>query len=269
LKTDWTSLPAPVKPSFLGTRLLNDYPQEELVDYIDWNPFFQTWQLRGRYPNRGFPKIFNDDVVGKEAKKLYDEAQVMLQKIIADKSLQTRGIVGLYPANSIGDDIKVYSDESRSTVLATFHGLRQQAEKDHESTDPYLCLSDFIAPKESGVADYIGFFAVSAGFGCDQLAEKYAKDNDDYSVIMVKSLADRLAEAFAERVHELVRKEYWGYAKDETLCIEEMLQVRYQGIRPAPGYPTQPVLLSKTLIFAYIFIGSYRKTNHVVLVEYY
>jgi 5-methyltetrahydrofolate--homocysteine methyltransferase len=152
---------------------------------------FQTWQLRGRYPNRGYPKLFNDEAVGKEAKKLFDDAQAMLKLLMARKQLKAKGIVGIYPANSVGDDIEVYEDESRSKVIAKYHGLRQQAQKEVESNDPYYCLSDFIAPKETGIPDYIGLFAVSAGFGCDELAEKYKEENDDYNVIMVKALADR------------------------------------------------------------------------------
>ncbi len=153
---------------------------------------FQTWQLRGKYPNRGYPKIFNDDTVGPEAKKLFDEANAMLKDIIRNKSLQARGIIGILPANSVGDDIEVYEDQSKNEVKAKFFGLRQQAEKEAGSGDSYMCISDFIAPKSTGLTDYIGFFAVSAGFGCDELCEKYKAENDDYSVIMVKALADRL-----------------------------------------------------------------------------
>ncbi|RKP23035.1 activation domain of methionine synthase [Syncephalis pseudoplumigaleata] len=211
-----------------------------LIKYIDWNPFFQVWQLRGRYPNRGYPKIFKDEAVGAEAKKLYDEAQALLKRIIDNKLLKAKGVVGLYPANSVGDDIEVYTDETRTTVAAKFYGLRQQAEKDKDATDPYLCISDFIAPKESGIADYIGLFAVSSGFGADELAASYEKQFDDYNAIMVKALADRLAEAFAEALHVELRRDYWGYQKDENLDIEAMLSVKYQGIRPAPGYPSQP-----------------------------
>ncbi|KAI8052431.1 methionine synthase [Syncephalis plumigaleata] len=212
LQIDWSSQPPPVKPTFLGEKIFEDYDLNALIKYIDWNPFFQVWQLRGRYPNRGA-----------EAKKLYEEAQTLLKRIIDQKLLKAKGTIGLYPANSVGDDIE-------------FYGLRQQAEKDKDSTDPYLCISDFIAPKNSGIADYIGLFAVSAGFGADELAGQYEKQFDDYNSIMVKALADRLAEAFAEALHVELRREYWGYQKDENLDIEAMLSVKYQ----APGYPSQP-----------------------------
>ena len=189
---DWKNDTRPPRPNFIGDKVFDDYPLEELVKYIDWNPFFQTWQLRGKYPNRGYPKIFNDETVGPEAKKLYDEAQAMLAYIIKNKLLRARGIVSIYPANAVGDDIEVYADESRAEVKAKFYGLRQQAEKDSDSVEPYYCLSDFIAPKSTGIPDYIGQFAVGAGFGCDELCAKYQAENDDYSIIMAKALADRL-----------------------------------------------------------------------------
>eukprot|EP00897_Mesotaenium_endlicherianum_P008500 jgi/Mesen1/7679/ME000401S07012 len=239
LEIDWKSpANAPVKPAFLGTKVYEDYPLERLLGAIDWNPFFQVWQLRGRYPNRGYPKIFNDETVGTEAKKLFDEAQEMLRDIVARGLLRVRGIVGLYAANAVGDDIEVYADEGRSEVLCTLYTLRQQAEK--EGDDPYLALSDFVAPKGSGVADYVGMFVVSSGFGLDEVVAQHKANNDDYSYIMAEALADRLAEAAAEVVHQEVRKEHWGYSPDESLDIEDLLKVKYQGIRPAPGYPSQP-----------------------------
>lgn len=187
----------------------------------------QVWQLRGRYPNRGYPKIFNDPNVGAEAKKLFEEAQVMLRDFIAHKRVRLNGIVGFYPANAVGDDIEVYDDdEGRSTVRTKFFGLRQQAEK--EGDEPYMCVSDFIAPKGSGVKDYIGMFACSAGHGLEEVVEKYKEAGDDYSYIMAEALADRLAEAFAEKLHELVRQEVWGYAPDEALTVDDMLKVKYQ-----------------------------------------
>lgn len=249
LNLDWSLAPRPPKPNMLGSQVLNDYDLKSLLDYIDWNPFFQTWQLRGKYPNRGFPKIFNDETVGSEAKKLYNDASDLLKRIVDEKLLKARGIFGIYPANSVGDDIEVYTDETRSKVLCTFYGLRQQAEKDSESSEPYYCLSDFVAPKETGIPDYIGYFAVAAGFGVDELADQFLKDNDDYNMIMAKALADRLAEAFAEKLHEDVRRKYWGYAPDENLTVDAMLQVRYQGIRPAPGYPSQPDHTEKTTMW--------------------
>ena len=185
------------------------------------------WQLRGRYPNRGYPKIFNDATVGVEAKKLFEEAQVMLNDFMVNKRVRLNGIVGLLPANSIGDDVEVYADdEDRSTVRAKFYGLRQQAEKDTD--EPYMCVSDFVAPKESGLKDYIGMFACSAGHGLEEVVEGFKQAGDDYSYIMAEALADRLAEAFAEKLHELVRKEVWGYAPDENLSVDDMLKVKYQ-----------------------------------------
>eukprot|EP01097_Dermamoeba_algensis_P003885 TRINITY_DN2631_c0_g1_i1.p1 TRINITY_DN2631_c0_g1~~TRINITY_DN2631_c0_g1_i1.p1 ORF type:complete len:1278 (-),score=396.63 TRINITY_DN2631_c0_g1_i1:101-3748(-) len=236
LSLDWPKF-TPKKPSFLGTKVFPDYDLEGLARYIDWNPFFATWQLRGKFPNRGYPKIFNDEQVGPEAKKLFDDANKMLKEIIAGKLLKAKGIIGFYPAQSVGDDIEVYEDESCQKKLATFYGLRQQSEKD---AGPYMCISDFIAPKSSGVVDYIGLFAVSVGFELETLTDKYEKDHDDFSSILAKAMADRLTEAFAEELHEKVRKELWGFAPNENLTTEELLKVRYQGVRPAPGYPSQP-----------------------------
>lgn len=239
---DWESERIPVKPTFIGTKTFQNYDLNKLVPYIDWKPFFDVWQLRGKYPNRGYPKIFNDKTVGEEAKKLFDEAQKMLKEVIDQKLFRATGIVGLYPACSEGDDIHVFTDDvmpRQDEPTVVFHGLRQQAEKESKS-DPYVCLSDFIAPKESGVQDYIGAFAVSAGFGVDDLCKKYEDKFDDYSSIMAKALADRLAEAFAEELHERVRKEFWGYDRDEKLDANDLHKIRYEGIRPAPGYPSQP-----------------------------
>ena len=229
-----------VKPSFMGTKVFKDIDLNTVVNHIDWNPFFQVWQLRGKYPNRGYPKIFNDETVGAEAKKLHEEALAMMKSMIDKKQLTATGIVGFYPANSVGDDIEIYEDETRSKVVAKFYGLRQQAEKEKESTEKYMCLSDFVAPKESGIADYLSMFAVTAGFGCDELCEEFKAKHDDYSSILAKSLADRLAEAFAEKLHEDIRREHWGYAPDEAMNVSDMLSIKYQGIRPAPGYPSQP-----------------------------
>lgn len=212
----------------------------DVVPYIDWNPFFQTWELRGRYPNRGYPKIFNDKTVGEEAKKLFDDAQKMLKKIVADGSMWLKGVVGLFPANRSddGEDVDVYlreEDRAAGTVAAKFCMLRQQAEK--ESDDPFLSQADFIAPK--GYTDHIGFFAVSC-FGCDGLVAKYEAENDDFSKIMAQSLADRFVEAFAEYLHREIRLDLWGYAKGESLDEGDLLKIKYDGIRPAPGYPSQP-----------------------------
>jgi 5-methyltetrahydrofolate--homocysteine methyltransferase len=235
---DFTIAPnIPVTPKFCGAKAI-EVSIDEVLPYIDWNPFFQVWQLRGRYPNRGYPKIFNDESVGAEAKKLFDEANAMITKIKQAKRLRLKGIYGFYPANSVGDDIVVYTDESRSVPSHTFHTLRQQAEKDTD--EPYMALSDFIAPKDTGVKDYLGMFVCSSGFGLDELTAEFKAANDDYSYIMAEALADRLAEAFAELLHEQVRKEHWGYAKEESFNCEDLLKVKYQGIRPAPGYPSQP-----------------------------
>ncbi|KAB0349139.1 hypothetical protein FD754_013996, partial [Muntiacus muntjak] len=239
---DWLAEPPPVKPTFLGTRVFEDYDLQKLVDYIDWKPFFDVWQLRGKYPNRGFPKIFDDKTVGEEAKKVYDDAQNMLQALISQKKLQARGVVGFWPAQSVHDDIHLYAEgvvPQASEPIATFHGLRQQAEKDSASSDPYLCLSDFIAPLDSGIPDYLGLFAVAC-FGVEELSKAYEEECDDYSSIMVKALGDRLAEAFAEELHERVRRELWGYCSGEQLAVADLRRLRYEGIRPAPGYPSQP-----------------------------
>ncbi|XP_042865202.1 methionine synthase-like isoform X2 [Penaeus japonicus] len=235
---DWKNELPPVVPKFLNTQVFKNYDLSLLMQYIDWKPFFDVWQLRGKYPNRGYPKIFKDKTVGAEAKRVYDDAQKLLKSIIAEGSLVAHGIVGFYPANSVGDDIEIYSDESRSQVIAKLHGLRQQAEK--ESHDPFCCISDFIAPRETGIKDYIGMFAVTAGFGTDELCKRFQADFDDYNIILVKAIADRLAEAFAEELHERVRKDLWGYASDEYLEANDLHRIKYQGIRPAPGYPSQP-----------------------------
>ncbi|KAI9364866.1 methionine synthase [Zopfochytrium polystomum] len=248
-KIDWTAGGKPVRPSFLGSRTYNDIELASLVSHIDWNPFFQTWQLRGKYPNRGYPRIFNDESVGPEAKKLFDDAQVMIKEIIDSKILVARAVVWFAPANAEGDDILVYKDESRTEVVGKFFGLRQQAEKDSDSNEPYYCLSDFVAPNTSDVPDYIGGLAVSVGFGVDERCVEYEKNHDDYSVIMLKALADRFTEALAEYLHEKIRKELWGYAPEESLTTEELLQVKYRGIRPAPGYPSQPDHTEKLLMW--------------------
>ncbi|MEJ7779925.1 MAG: methionine synthase [Daejeonella sp.] len=230
------------KPAFTGTKIFADFSLDELVPYIDWTPFFHTWELRGSYP-----KIFEDKFVGDEAKKLYDEARALLDKILKEKSLRAKGVIGFWPANAVGDDIELYTDESRKEVYKTIHTLRQQAEK--AAGEPYYALSDFIAPKDSGIPDYWGGFAVTTGIGVDELVAEYEKNHDDYNSIMVKALADRLAEAFAERMHELVRKEYWAYSKDETLSSEELIKEKYAGIRPAPGYPACPDHTEKATLF--------------------
>nr|XP_026649615.1 methionine synthase isoform X5 [Zonotrichia albicollis]XP_026649616.1 methionine synthase isoform X5 [Zonotrichia albicollis] len=239
---DWLSGHVPVKPKFIGTKVFEDYDLRRLVEYIDWKPFFDVWQLRGKYPNRSFPKIFNDKTVGEEAKRVYNDAQDLLKTLINEKKLQARGVVGFWPARSVQDDIHLYAAEEAvgsSEPIAKFYGLRQQAEKDSACTDPYYCLSDFIAPLDSGICDYLGLFAVAC-FGVEDLCSELRKQEDEYNIIMVKALGDRLAEAFAEELHERVRREFWAYSSSEQLDLSGLRKIKYEGIRPAPGYPSQP-----------------------------
>ena len=232
-----------ITPQQLGTTEFVDYPIAELADYIDWTPFFQTWELAGRFPN-----ILTDEVVGEAASKLYEDAKNMLQKIVDEKWLEARAVIGLFPANSINDDdIEIYTDESRKEVLSIQHSMRQQLKK-ADSADN-IALADFIAPKESGVKDYIGGFVVTTGIGIEEHIARFEADHDDYNSIMLKALADRLAEAFAERMHERVRKEFWGYAADEVFDNESLIKEKYQGIRPAPGYPACPDHTEKPDLF--------------------
>ena len=242
LQLDWEN-GVVKKPNKLGVTVLRDYDLETIGKYIDWTPFFRTWEMSGKYPD-----ILDNPEVGKEARKLFEDAQNMLKKIIDEKSLQANGVFGLFPANSVdNDDIEIYKDDERKRVLTTLHTLRQQTEK--TNNQPNVALADFIAPKESGMKDYIGAFAVTTGIGSDELVEKYERDNDDYNSIMVKAIADRLAEAFAEHLHERVRKEFWGYSEDENLSNEELIKEKYTGIRPAAGYPAQPDHTEKPIIF--------------------
>lgn len=231
------------KPKFLGNKVLLNYPLEEIRKYIDWTPFFQTWMLAGRYPG-----ILKDPVVGVEAKKLFDDAQRMLDQIIAEKSLQAHGVFGFYPAKRTAtDDVMLFKSEDEKTPFTSFHFLRQQNKKAQNL--PNFSLADFIAPESSSVQDYLGVFAVSAGAGIEKLLEKHKANQDDYSDIMTKAIADRLAEAFAECLHEKVRKEYWGYEPDETLSNDELIAEKYSGIRPAPGYPACPDHTEKRILF--------------------
>jgi 5-methyltetrahydrofolate--homocysteine methyltransferase len=243
IKIDWkkSKVKRPNKP---GVTLLNNFPLAMLKNYIDWTPFFMTWELKGKYPS-----IFEDKNVGIEAKKLFDDANKLLDKIVAENLLTANGVLGLFPANTVGvDDIEIYSDESRTGVKRVLHTLRQQIQK--SQNEPNIALADFIASRESGVEDYIGMFAVTAGVGIEKLVDKFEKDHDDYNSIMVKAIADRLAEAFAEHLHELVRKDYWGYSPDESFSSRELIKENYQGIRPAPGYPAQPDHTEKPIIFS-------------------
>jgi len=229
-------------PNFLGVQEFRNIPLENLVPFIDWTPFFQTWELHGR-----FPKILEDVIVGSEAKKLYQDALNMLNEMVSEKWIEARAVIGLFPANSVGDDIEIYSNEQRIQVVGIQHTLRQQTKK--VSGQPNLALSDFIAPKETGIKDYIGGFVVTTGIGLEKHVERFEKDHDDYNSIMVKALADRLAEALAEHMHREVRLKHWGYAVTENLSNDELIKESYRGIRPAPGYPACPDHLEKIGLF--------------------
>jgi 5-methyltetrahydrofolate--homocysteine methyltransferase len=261
-KIDWQNYEVP-RPNFIGTKIFDDYSLEEIAKYIDWTPFFQSWQLAGK-----FPAILSDEIVGNEARKLYEDAQQMLKQIIAEKWIKAKGVIGIFPANAISDDDILVKTENGNFTL---HNLRQQNEK--APGQPNYCLTDFIKPtspdpskggenpKEhqtlenpsfggAGEADYIGAFAVAAGFGIEPHVEKFEKDNDDYNAILLKALADRFAEALAERMHERVRTEFWGYVKEENFDNQALVEEEYQGIRPAPGYPACPEHTEKRTLFA-------------------
>ena len=230
------------EPSFVGTKVLDHYPLQEIREYIDWTPFFATWELAGKYP-----AILKDEIVGDEATTLFEDAQALLTKIIDEKWLTAKAIVGIWPANSVGDDIEIYTDETREEVEATFHTLRQQFKKAKDL--PNIALADFIAPKDSQLTDYIGGFTVTAGLGIEKWVEKFEEDHDDYNSILLKALADRLAEAFTELMHQKMRREYWSYASSEELGYEDLIREKYQGIRPAPGYPACPDHTEKWTLF--------------------
>ncbi len=259
LKLDWSSY-RPVRPSFLGPKLFRDYPIAELVPYIDWTPFFATWEMKGT-----FPQILDDEKVGAAARSLYDDARAMLAKMVDEKWISANGVIGFWPANAVGDDIALYQDESRSSEAAQLFTLRQQIAR---STDRrrHVALSDFVAPAGSGVADYVGGFAVTAGIGEEAVADRFARANDDYSKILSQALTDRLAEAFAERMHERVRREFWGYAPDEALAPGELIRETYAGIRPAPGYPAQPDHTEKRTLFDLLDVEA---TAGITLTESY
>jgi 5-methyltetrahydrofolate--homocysteine methyltransferase len=238
---DWKSTDI-TKPSQLGTQVYDNYPLEEIRKYIDWGPFFIAWQMKGK-----FPDVLEDEKYGEEATKLYNDANQLLDKIVDQKLLKAKAVLGLYPANSVGDDIELYTDDDRTEVLTTFHMLRQQAQK--RKGQPNKALSDFVAPKESGINDYMGGFAVTCGIGAPELVKQFEDDHDDYNAILTKALADRLAEAFTELLHEKVRKNIWGYAPNETYSNESLIREEYDGIRPAPGYPAQPDHTEKRILF--------------------
>jgi 5-methyltetrahydrofolate--homocysteine methyltransferase len=240
----------PARPACPGEATFDDEPLEELARWIDWTPFFQTWELKGRYP-----AILTDPVVGKEATKLFADAQALLKRITRDKLLVAKAAVGLFPANAIeGDDVEIYTDESRRGVRAVLRFLRQQNEK--PPGRPNLCLADFVAPKSSGVPDWIGAFAVTAGHGLVPLVQAFESQHDDYNAIMAKALADRLAEAYAECLHARVRRELWGYAPNESLGSEELIGEKYRGIRPAPGYPACPDHTEKAALFELLDVSA-------------
>ena len=241
LAIDWKAQ-TPPKPCFVGVRMLEDYPLEELVPLIDWTPFFQTWELSGHYP-----AILSDPVVGPAASSLFKDARELLDRIVRERLLRARGVFGFFPANSVGDDIEVYADSSRADRRAAIHTIRQQMVK--PPGRPNLALADFVAPRETRVPDYVGAFAVTAGVGIEALVTGFEAAHDDYSAILTKALADRLAEAFAERLHQRVRREFWGYAPDEALDNQGLIKERYQGIRPAPGYPACPDHTEKRMLF--------------------
>ncbi|MBY0299362.1 MAG: methionine synthase [Methylobacterium sp.] len=240
-RIDWSAY-TPTKPSFTGTRVYGSYEVADLVPYIDWTPFLQTYEFKGR-----FPAILEDPVQGPAAKALFDDAQTMLRQIVEERWFNPKAVIGFWPANSVGDDIRLYTGESRQETLATFHGLRQQLSKRDGRAN--TCLSDFVAPEGSGLADYVGGFVVTAGLEEVRIAERFERMNDDYRSILVKALADRIAEAFAERMHERVRREFWGYAANETIATEDLMKEEYDGIRPAPGYPAQPDHTEKVTLF--------------------
>ena len=239
---EWKSYQPP-EPKLLGTRAFENYDLATLARYIDWTPFFATWELKGRYP-----RILNDDKMGEAARQLYDDATAMLAQIVEEKWLTANAVIGLWPANAVGhDDIEVYRNETRRDRIGLLHSLRQQIARDGRRAN--TALADFVAPSETGLADYIGGFAVTAGIGEEAISRRFERANDDYSKIMVKALADRLAEAFAEHLHQRVRKEFWGYAAEESFTEEELIGEKYQGIRPAPGYPAQPDHTEKRTLF--------------------
>jgi 5-methyltetrahydrofolate--homocysteine methyltransferase len=229
-------------PSFTGAHIWKCVPLDALVPLIDWTPFFHAWELKGIYP-----RIFDDPVVGPRAKELFDDAQKLLAEIVAKKQLTARGVAGFFHANSVGDDIELYTDASRTSLLATFYSLRQQMKK--PEGEPELALADFVAPKETGLDDYLGIFAVTAGIGADELAARFEKAHDDYNAILAKALADRLAEALAEWAHKQAR-DAWGFGREEHLSPDDLLRERYRGIRPAPGYPAQPDHTEKATIWS-------------------
>jgi 5-methyltetrahydrofolate--homocysteine methyltransferase len=244
--TDWATTPIDV-PAFLGVRTLDRVPLDELVPYIDWSPFFMSWELKGKYP-----AIFQDPVVGTEARKLHADALEMLDRIVREDALVAKGVYGFFPANSEGDDVVLFTDDSRTVELGRVHTLRQQWER--KGQDVFHALADFVAPRSAGRADYLGAFACTAGHGCEELCRRFDREHDDYSSIMAKAIADRLAEAFAEWLHARARRD-WGFGTAEDLSTEDLIEEKYRGIRPAPGYPACPDHTEKRSLFAWLDAG--------------
>jgi 5-methyltetrahydrofolate--homocysteine methyltransferase len=256
LLLDWSNY-KPKRPNAPGVHVLNNIPISEIREYIDWTPFFITWELKGKYPT-----IFDNEKYGNEAKKLFDDANNLLDEIGQNALLQTSMVFGLFPANAIGDDIEIYTDDSRSGILGVLHTIRQQSQKTKSANN--IALADYIVPKETDLNDYIGMFAVTSGIGIEKLLEQYAKEHDDYKSIMIKAIADRLAEALAEYLHKKVRIQYWGYSADENLNNEQLIKETYAGIRPAPGYPAQPDHTEKNTIWKLL---SVEKNAGIILTE--
>jgi 5-methyltetrahydrofolate--homocysteine methyltransferase len=246
LALDWTAIPPPPSPEFLGRRALERFPLSELVPYIDWSPFFHVWELRGV-----FPRILDDPKYGAQARELHTHAERLLQQLVAGNELAASGVYGFWPAASEGDDLVLFTDDSRSKTLAKLHTLRQQT---RHRDKPFLALADFVAPRDRNLPDYVGAFAVTAGLGLEPIVARYQADHDDYNAIMVKALADRLAEAFAEHLHERARRD-WGYGREEQLSKEDLIRERYRGIRPAPGYPASPDHTEKRTLFDLLGVG--------------
>jgi 5-methyltetrahydrofolate--homocysteine methyltransferase len=254
---DWEKAPIAV-PSFLGARTLRDIPLEEIVPFIDWSPFFLSWELKGKYP-----RIFSDPELGPRARELFDDAKTLLSKIVTDRRLTANAVYGFFPANAEGDDIVVYSDESRRTESARFPTLRQQWERDGQTS--FRALADYLAPRESGLADYLGAFAVTTGIGLESLVEQFERDHDDYNAIMSKALADRLAEALAEMLHKKARED-WGFGREEQLSTDELIEEKYRGIRPASGYPSCPDHTDKRVLWRLLDVES---ETGIILTESY
>ncbi|EQA35841.1 methionine synthase [Leptospira inadai serovar Lyme str. 10] len=258
--SDWNTL-AISKPNITGVKVFDEeISLETLVPYIDWSPFFQAWELKGR-----FPSILESEIYGKQAKELYEDARRLLEDIVKNKRYRAKGVIGIFPANSVGDDIEVYEDETKSKVLSVLHTLRQQISKE-DKQEPNYCLADFIAPRETGLTDYIGGFAVTSGHGVEEFAKIFDSKLDDYNSIMAKALGDRLAEAFAEYMHLKVRKEYWGYASEENLPVEDLIREKYRGIRPAAGYPASPDHTEKRILFDLLQV---EKNTGITLTEHF